>query len=108
VLELKVKEGKTFYVVNDYDKLKSLFGELLREIQRIKSKGDYKAGRELVENYGVKVEKKLHHEVLERYGKLNIAPYAGFIQPKLTPILKEGKITDVQISYPKDFIEQML
>lgn len=108
VIDVKMRDGKTFFVVNDYDKLRKLFGELLKEIQRIKSKGDYKAGRALVENYGVKVDPKLHAEVLERYGKLNIAPYAGFIQPKLTPVMKDGKITDVQISFPKDFVEQML
>jgi dipeptidyl-peptidase III len=108
VIEKKVKEGKTFFVVNDYSKLRVLFGELLREIQRIKSKGDYKAGHDLVENYGVKVDPKLHKEVLDRYSKLNIAPYAGFIQPKLTPVMVDGKITDVKIEYPTDFVQQML
>lgn len=108
VIEIKNKDGKTYFVVNDYEKLKSLFGDLLKEIQRIKSKGDYKAGRALVENYGVKVDSKIHREVLERYGKLNIAPYAGFIQPKLTPVSKDGKIVDVKISFPKDFVQQML
>lgn len=77
-----------------------MFGDLLREIQRIKSKGDYNAGKNLVENYGVIVDKNLHKEVLDRYTKLGIAPYAGFIQPKLIPIIKEGKILDVEILYP--------
>ena len=108
IIETKTRDGKTFFVVNNYDKLKDLFGELLKEIQRIKSKGDYKAAHKLVETYGVKVDGKLHHEVLDRYSKLNIAPYAGFIQPKLTPVVKDGKITDVIIAYPKDFVQQML
>lgn len=108
VISKTVKDGKTFYVVNDYDKLKKLFGDLLREIQRIKSKGDYKAGHDLVENYGVKVDKTIHKEVLDRYAKLNFAPYAGFIQPKLVPVMEGDKIIDVKIEYPKDFAEQML
>ena len=108
VIEKKTKDGKTFYVVNDYNKLRKLFGDLLREIQRIKSEGDYKAARDLVENYGVKVDSALHKEVLDRYNKLNIAPYAGFIQPKLVPVIKSDKIVDVKIEYPTDFIEQML
>ncbi|MBL7896562.1 MAG: dihydrofolate reductase [Bacteroidia bacterium] len=108
VIEKKVRDGKTFFVVNDYEKLRTLFGDLLRELQRIKSKGDYKAGRNLIENYGVKIDPALHKEVLDRYSKLNIAPYAGFIQPKLTPVMKDGKIIDVKISYPADFSTQML
>lgn len=108
VIEKVSKDGKTFFVVNDYDKLRTLFGDLLREIQRIKSKGDYNAGRALVETYGVKVDKALHREVLERYAKLNFAPYAGFIQPKLIPVMEGDKIKDVKIEYPKDFTEQML
>lgn len=105
----KVKQdGKTYFVVNDYAKLKVLFGDLLREIQRIKSKGDYKAGRALVEDYGVKVDKELHKEVLDRYAKLNFAPYAGFIQPKLVPVMEGDKIKDVKIEYPKSFKEQMM
>lgn len=108
VIEKVSKDGKTFFVVRDFDKLKVLFGELLKEIQRIKSKGDYKAGHDLVENYGVKVDPTLHKEVLDRYAKLNFAPYAGFIQPKLTPVMEGDKIMDVKIEYPKDFTEQML
>lgn len=108
VIEKVNKEGKTYFVVNDYNKLRTLFGDLLKEIQRVKSQGDYKAGRALVENYGVKVDKALHKEVLERYAKLKIAPYAGFIQPKLVPVMDGDKIKDVKIEYPKDFKEQMM
>ncbi len=108
VIEKKQEDGKTYFVVNDYEKLRKLFGDLLREIQCIKSEGDYKAGRHLVETYGVKVDAVLHKEVLDRYNKLNIAPYAGFIQPKLVPIKQGDKITDVKLEYPTDFIEQML
>lgn len=108
VIEKKVKEGKTFFVVNDYNKLRNLFGLLLKEIQRIKSAGDYNAGKNLVENYGVKVDPVLHKEIVERYKKLNIAPYAGFIQPKLVPVLDGQKIIDVKIEYPADFTKQML
>ncbi|KAF0141498.1 MAG: dipeptidyl-peptidase III [Stygiobacter sp.] len=108
VIEKKVKDGKTFFVINDYAKLKNLFGQLLKEIQRIKSEGDYEAGKNLVENYGVKVDPVLHKEILERYKKLNIAPYAGFIQPKLVPVMEGKKIIDVKIEYPEDFTKQML
>ncbi len=108
VIEKIVKDNKTYFVVNDYAKLRVLFGELLRELQRIKSQGDYKAGHDLIENYGVKLDPALHKETLERYGKLKIAPYAGFIQPKLTPVMKDGKIVDVTISYPDNFLKQML
>jgi dipeptidyl-peptidase-3 len=108
VIEKKVENGKTYFVINDYLKLRVLFGELLKELQRIKSQGDYKAGKALIENYGVKVDLALHKEVLERYTKLSMAPYQGFIQPKLTPVMKDGKIVDVKIEYPKSFTEQML
>lgn len=108
VIEKKVKDGKTYFVVNDYNKLRDLFGQLLNEMQRIKSEGDFNAGRNLVENYGVKVDPELHKEVLERYKKLNIAPYAGFIQPKLIPVMKGENIIDVKIEYPEDFTKQML
>lgn len=108
VIEKKVENGKTYFVVNDYQKLRVLFGELLKEIQRIKSQGDYKAGKALIENYGVKVDLALHKEVLERYAKLEMAPYQGFIQPKLIPVMEGGKIKDVKVEYPKDFTEQML
>lgn len=108
VVEKKTEQGKTYFVIHDYAKLRILFGELLREIQRIKSKGDYKAGKKLIENYGVKVDLALHKEVLERYKTLNIAPYQGFIQPKLVPVLEDGKIIDVKVEYPKSFVQQML
>lgn len=108
VIEKKVENGKTYFVINDYQKLRVLFGELLQEIQRIKSQGNYKAGKKLIETYGVKVDLALHQEVLDRYSKLNLAPYQGFIQPKLTPVLKDGKMIDVKIEYPKDFVGQMM
>lgn len=102
------KDGKTYVQVNDYTKLRSLFGELLREIQRIKSEGDYNAGKNLVETYGVKVDAALHKEVLERFAKLNIKPYKGFIQPKLVPVMNGNDITDVRVEYPDNFYQQML
>ncbi len=108
VIEKKVENGKTYFVINDYLKLRKLFGELLREIQRVKSQGDYKAGKDLIENYGVKVDPELHKEVLERYKKLSMAPYQGFIQPKLTPVMKDGKMTDVKVEYPMNFTQQMM
>ncbi|MCL6099402.1 MAG: dipeptidyl peptidase 3 [Bacteroidetes bacterium] len=108
VIEKKVRDGKTYFVINDYNKLRELFGELLKEIQRIKSEGDYNAGKNLVETYGVKVDPELHKEVLERYKKLNIAPYAGFINPVLIPVVDGDRIIDVKIEYPDDFTKQML
>jgi dipeptidyl-peptidase III len=108
VIEKKQENGKTYFVVNDYNKLRVLFGELLKEIQRLKSQGDYKAGKDLIENYGVKIDQALHKEVLDRYSKLNIAPYAGFIQPKLVPVMEGDKIKDVYIQYPESFKSQML
>ncbi len=109
VIEKVKKGGKTYFVIHDYKKLRKLFGDLLREIQRIKSQGDYKAGRDLVENYGVKVDKALHQEVLQRSKKLNIPPYGGFINPELVPVKNaDGEITDIKIKYPDDFLGQML
>ncbi|MHB8929696.1 MAG: dipeptidyl-peptidase 3 family protein [Melioribacteraceae bacterium] len=108
IIEKKVRDGKTFFVINDYNKLRNLFGQLLREIQKIKSEGDYEAGKNLVENYGVKVDQALHKEILERYKKLNIAPYAGFINPMLVPVMNGDEIIDVKIEYPDDFTKQML
>jgi dipeptidyl-peptidase III len=108
VVEFVKKDGKTYVRVNDYNKLRKLFGDLLREIQRIKSEGDFKAGKNLVENYGVKVDQKLHKEVLERYSKLGIKPYRGFIQPKLVPVMDGNKITDVKVEYPTSFFQQMM
>jgi dipeptidyl-peptidase-3 len=108
VISKNVVDGKTYFEVNDYEKLRVLFGELLREIQRIKSEGDYEAGRALVENYGVKVDAALHQEVLDRAANLNSAPYGGFINPRLVPVEENGQITDVKVEYPNDFLEQML
>lgn len=108
VIEKIVRDNKTYFVVRDYEKLRGLFGDLLREIQRITSEGDYEAGKKLVETYGVKVDQNLLKEVKARYAKLNTAPYNGFIQPKLVPVLNGGKITDVKVEYPKDFTQQML
>jgi dipeptidyl-peptidase-3 len=108
VIEKKVENGKTYFVINDYTKLRALFGELLKELQRIKSQGDYKAGKNLIENYGVKVDLALHKEVLDRYSKLKMAPYQGFIQPKLVPVYKDSKLIDVKVEYPKNFVDQMM
>lgn len=108
VIEQNIKDGKTYFVINDFGKLRKLFGQLLGEVQRIKSEGDFEAGKALVENYGVKVDPELHKEVLERYKKLNLAPYAGFIQPELVPIEKDGEIVDIKVHYPIDFTGQML
>lgn len=108
VVELVKKEGKTYVHINDYDKLRKLFGDLLREIQRIKSEGDFTAGKNLVETYGVKVDQAIHKEVLARYAKLGIKPYRGFIQPRLTPVMKDNKIVDVKVAYPTSFYQQMI
>ena len=108
VVELVKKDGKTYVRINDYKKLRELFGQLLREIQRIKSEGDFTAGKNLVETYGVKVDPALHKEILERYQKLNVKPYRGFIQPKLVPVMDGDKITDVKVEYPQSFFEQMM
>jgi dipeptidyl-peptidase-3 len=108
VVEFIKKDGKTYVQVNDYEKLRVLFGELLREIQRIKSEGDFNAGKNLVENYGVNVDQVLHKEVLDRFAKLNIKSYKGFIQPKLVPVMDGDKITDVKVEYPESFFNQML
>lgn len=108
VVEMVKKDGKTYVRINDYVQLRTLFGQLLREIQRIKSEGDFNAGKNLVENYGVKVDPVLHKEVLERYAKLNVKPYRGFIQPKLVAVMDGDKITDVKVEYPTSFFAQMM
>lgn len=109
VIEKVTKENKTYFVVRDYAKLRVLFGELLSEIQRIKSEGDFKAGKALVETYGVKVDQALHKEVLERNSKFKSAPYSGFVNPVLTPELDaDGNILDVKVVQPTSFAEQML
>lgn len=108
IIELLEKDGKTYIRINDYEGLRKLFGELLSKIQRIKSTGDYEAGKELVETYGVKVDPRLHNQMLERYKKLNISPYGGFINPVLTPVYVHNTISDVVVTYPEDFTEQMM
>jgi dipeptidyl-peptidase III len=109
VVAVNVRDGNTYYDIRDYEKLRTLFGDLLREVQRIKSQGDYEAGKSLVETYGVKVDKALHANVLERAKKITTAPYAGFIQPRLVPVKDaSGTITDIKVEYPDDFIGQML
>jgi dipeptidyl-peptidase-3 len=108
VIEFVKRDGKTYVQINDYDKLRKLFGDLLREIQRIKSEGDFKAGQALVENYGVKVDAVLHKEILDRYSKLGIKPYRGFIQPKLTATMDGDKVSGVQVEYPTSFFAQMM
>jgi dipeptidyl-peptidase-3 len=109
VIEEISRDGKTFYNITDYDKLRFLFGDLLREVQRIKSEGDYNAGKALVENYGVKVDQRLHAEVLERNKQFISAPYSGFVNPVLTPKLNsKGEIISIEIKQPKTFAEQML
>ncbi|MEO8769302.1 MAG: hypothetical protein ABI402_04440 [Ferruginibacter sp.] len=108
VIEFVQKDGKTYIRINDYNKLRTLFGQLLKEIQRIKSEGDYNAGKNLVENYGVKVDPVLHAEILKRYAALNTKPYRGFIQPRLVPVMDGDKVTDVKIEYPENFYQQML
>ncbi|NWF90450.1 MAG: dihydrofolate reductase [Ignavibacteriaceae bacterium] len=108
VIEKKIRDGKTYFVINDYQKLRVLFGQLLKEVQRITSEGDYEAAKNLVETYGVKIDLELHKEVKERYAKLNIAPYKGFINPVLKPVYEGSKLVDVKIEYPDDFVEQML
>lgn len=108
VIEFVKENGKTYVVVNDFDRLRSLFGEMLREVQRIKSEGDYEAGKALVENYAVKVDPELHKEVRERYYALGIEPYGGFVNPEYELVEKDGEIVDVKISYPTDYTIQML
>ena len=109
VIEKIKKDNKTYYIINDYKKLRVLFGDLLREIQRIKSEGDYEAGKNLIENYGVKVDQELHKEVLERNRKFTSAPYSGFINPELVPVKDNNEnIIDIKVQQPKSFSSQML
>ena len=108
VIEKIVRDGKTYYKINDFEKLRTLFGELLAEVQRIKSEGDYEAGKALVENYGVKVDPELHKEVLARFEKLHLAPYSGFVNPEYEVVEKNGEISDIKISYITDYSAQML
>ena len=108
VIELGKEQGKTYVVVNDFEKLRALFGELLHEMQRIKSEGDYEAGRDLVERYAVQVDPELHKEVRDRYYALGIEPYGGFVNPEYELVEQDGRIVDVKISYPADYVGQML
>lgn len=106
VIEKIVENGKTYFVINDYDALRNLFGELLAEVQRIKSEGDYEAGKALVEKYAVKVDPVLHKEVKERYDALGLRPYGGFINPEIVPVVENGETVDYKIEYPDDFVGQ--
>ena len=109
VIEIAERDGKHYIVVNDYAKLRKLFGRLLAEVQRIKSEGDYAAGKALVENYGVKVDPTLHKEILERYTKLNLAPYKGFVNPQMKEVKNaKGEVTDIVLDYSEGYAEQML
>lgn len=108
VIERVNREGKTYFTIRDYEALRMLFGRLLAEVQRVKSEGDFEGARDLIENYGVRVDPVLHQEVLKRYQKLNVAPYAGFVNPKYRLVEKEGSVVDVEIEYPTDFLAQML
>ena len=108
VIEKKVVDGKTYFVINDFEALRTLFGELLAEVQRIKSEGDYAAGKALVEKYAVKVDPELHKEVKERYDALGLKPYGGFINPVVVPVEKDGKVVDYKVEYPSDFVAEHL
>lgn len=108
VIEKKVENDKTYIVVNDYEKLRTIFGQMLREVQRIKSEGDFAAGAALIEKYGVKVDQDLHKEMLDRYAKLNIQPYSGFVNPVYTPVMEGGQIVDIIYDYPESYVQQML
>jgi dipeptidyl-peptidase-3 len=109
VVELVKRKGKTYVKINDYAKMRELIGQLLAEIQRIKSEGDYEGGNNLINKYAVKVDSKLHNEVLKRFSTLDIPPYRGFVNPVYTPVYDEnGNITDVTIDYSEDYVNQML
>ena len=108
VIEKKTRDGKTYFVINDYPALRNLFAELLAEIQRIKSEGDYEAGKNLVETYAVNIDPQLHKEVLERYAKLNLKPYGGFVNPDIVPVIKAGKVVDYTLEYTDSFLDQQL
>ena len=108
IVEKKMRDGKTYFVVNDYEALRGLFAELLAEIQRIKSEGDYAAGKNLVETYAVNIDPQLHKEVLERYAALNLKPYGGFVNPDIVPVEKDGKVVDYKIVYVDNYLQQQL
>lgn len=105
---MEERDGKHYVVISDYEAVRNLFGELLCEIQRIKSTGDYEAAKAMVERYGVKTDKELHHEVRERYAALNVAPFSGFVNPRLQLVEEEGRVVDVSISYDESYVEQMM
>ncbi len=108
VIEKKTRDGKTYFVVNDYEALRGLFGELLAEVQRIKSEGDYAAGKALVERYAVNIDPELHKEVKERYDALGLKPYGGFVNPDIVPVVKNGKVVDYEVVYCDDYLGQMM
>ena len=108
VIEKKVRDGKTYFVVNDYEKLRDLFAQLLAEVQRIKSEGDFEAGKALVEKYAVNIDPELHKEVKERYAALGLKPYGGFLNPTIVPVEKNGEVVDYQIEYAEDYLGQHL
>jgi len=108
VIEKKVREGKTYFVINDYQALRGLFGRLLGELQRIKSEGDFAAGKALVEKYAVNIDPVLHAEVLKRYASLGLKPYSGFVNPEIVPVKRCGKVVDYKIVYENDFVAQQL
>lgn len=108
IIEKKMRDGKTYFVVNDYEALRGLFAELLAEIQRIKSEGDYAAGKNLVVTYAVNIDPQLHKEVLERYAALNLKPYGGFVNPDIVPVEKDGKVVDYKIVYVDNYLQQQL
>jgi len=107
VEKVTLEGGRTAFAVRDYDKMRGLVGDLLKEIQRIKSQGDYEAGKALVETYGVLIDQKIADEVRLRYGKLGLAPYRGFINPRLSEVKEGDAVVDVKIEYPDDFATQM-
>jgi dipeptidyl-peptidase III len=109
IIEMFKRDGKTYVKINDYVKLRTLFGVLLKEIQRVKSEGDFEAGKKIIEDFGVKVDQQIHKEILERYTKLNLAPYTGFVNPRLIPVYDSlGVISDIKVEYTDDFMGQML
>ena len=108
VIELLERKGKHCVKINDYDALRNLFGQLLKIVQRIKSTGDFQAGKELVEQYGVKIDPELHKEVLTRYQALNLAPYGGFVNPRIVPVEKDGQVVDATVQYENNYVQQML
>jgi dipeptidyl-peptidase-3 len=108
VIEKKVRDGKTYFVVNDFEALRGLFAELLAEVQRIKSEGDFEAGKALVEKYAIDIDPELHKEVRQRYYALKLKPYGGFLNPDIVPVEKNGKVVDYKLEYAESYLGQML